>query len=31
MGKRVTKKSQAPRPSVSSNCGCGCLPMATKK
>ena len=30
MGKRVTKKSQAPRPSVSSNCGCGCLSVSKK-
>lgn len=30
MGKRVTKKSQAPRPSASSNCGCGCLPTIKK-
>jgi hypothetical protein len=30
MGKRVTKKSQAPRPSANSNCGCGCLPTIKK-
>ena len=30
MGKRVTKKSQAPRPSGSNNCGCGCLSVSKK-
>ncbi len=30
MGKRVTKESQAPRPSANSNCGCGCLPTIKK-
>ena len=30
MGKRVAKKSQAPRPSANSNCGCGCLPTIRK-
>ncbi len=30
MGKRITKKNQAPRPSASSNCGCGCLPVTKK-
>ncbi len=30
MAKRVTKKSQTPKASASSNCGCGCLP-ATRK
>ncbi len=28
MGKRVMKKkTQAPRPSASGTCGCGCLPV----
>ncbi len=30
MAKRVTKKSQAPKPSAGSNCGCGCLPVTKK-
>lgn len=30
MGKWVIKKSQAPRPSGSSTCGCGCLPTRKK-
>ena len=30
MAKRVTKKSQARRPSAGSNCGCGCLPVNKK-
>jgi len=30
MGKRVTKKGQAPRPSAGSNCGCGCLLVSKK-
>ncbi len=28
MAKRVTKKSQAPKPSAGNNCGCGCLPAS---
>ncbi len=28
MGKRVTKKPKARQPTTSSNCGCGCLPVA---
>ncbi len=30
MGKRVTKKNQTPRPSASTNCGCGCLTAGKK-
>ena len=30
MSKRITKKGQASRPSASSNCGCGCLPVTKK-
>ena len=30
MGKQVTKKSQAPKASASSTCGCGCLPVSKK-
>lgn len=31
MGKRVTKKSQVPKPSASGNCGCGCGCLPTTK
>jgi hypothetical protein len=30
MAKRATKKSQAPKPSAGSDCGCGCLPVTKK-
>ena len=30
MAKRVTKKSQASKPSAGSDCGCGCLPASKK-
>lgn len=30
MGKRATKKSQAPQPSATNACGCGCLPVIKK-
>ncbi len=30
MGKRVTKKPKTRQPTTSSNCGCGCLPVAKR-
>ena len=30
MAKRVIKKTEAPKASGSSNCGCGCLTMRKK-